>query len=137
MEKTLTIVINALQGGGAEQVAVTLANHLSKSGYIIEFVVLNLRVSVYQDQINPNIKFTNLSVSHARGSFFAFFKYIKKFNPQTILVFNHELAVILSILRILMIQNFRLVARNINPLSEIRKHERSFWHKYIKDWFII
>lgn len=136
MRKKLTIIINALQGGGAERVAVTVANYLVNNGYDINFIVMNLYNSVYQDQLDKKINLVNLKVKHARGSFFAVRNYLKNYRPQKILVFNHELAVVLVVLRKLIHYNFYLIARNINTLSENIKFEQSIWHKYFKDIMI-
>lgn len=136
MRKEVTVIINSLQGGGAEKVSLTISNHLSKNGFDVNFVVMNLSESVHHDLLERNIRFYNLNVNHARNSFFVFRGFLKKVNPKTILVFNHELAVVLVILRILLKKNFTIIARNINTLSENRKHEGSFWHKHLKDIII-
>jgi glycosyltransferase involved in cell wall biosynthesis len=133
MKKKLTIIINALQGGGAERVAVTVANYLVNNGYEINFTVMNLLNSVYQDQLDRKINLINLNVKHARSSLLAFRNYLGKYHPERILVFNHELAVVLVMLRMVMRCNFYLIARNINTLSENKKFEQSIWHKYFKD----
>ena len=136
MKKKLTIVINALQGGGAERVAVTVANYLVQNGYEVNFTVMNLYDSVHQNQLDKRVNLINLNVRHARGSFIAFRRFLKLYNPEKILVFNHELAVVLLILRILLHKKYILIARNINTLSENKKHEQSIWHKYFKDVII-
>ena len=125
-----------MQGGGAERVAVTIANALSHRGYEINFVVLNLVDSVHQDILEKEINLVNLRVRHARNSFLPILQFMNKMKPEIVLVFNHELAVLVSILRMLFQKRFILIARNINPLSEIRNHIQSLWHGYFKDVII-
>ena len=63
--------------------------------------------------------------------------YIKNNDVKSILSFNHEIAILLIILRTLTSRSFKIYNRNISTLSLKQKHETSFWHKYIKEFMII
>ena len=109
-----------MSGGGAERVCVNLANNLAYRGWKIELVVLNLNNSVYLQNVSEKVKIINLNVTRARYSFLSIVKYIYKFKPQKILVFNYELSVILILLRILLKLKITIISRNINTLSKIK-----------------
>ena len=108
-----------MSGGGAERVCVNLANNLAYRGWKIELVVLNLNNSDYLQNVSDKVKIINLNVTRARYSFLSLLKYINKFKPQKVLVFNYELSVILILLRILLKLKIRIISRNINTLSKI------------------
>lgn len=132
MKKKVSFVISSLNGGGAEKICVTLANHFNKNGVDVHIVVLNLFGTAYKPLLDKNIPIVNLNTKHARTSLFALRKYLKKYNPQNLLVFNHEIATVFVILRLVFDFKFRLVARNISTLSEKKRIEKSIWHKYFK-----
>ncbi len=108
----------------------TLANGLVEKGWTVNLVVLNLNDSVYQDRLSPNVNLTNLHKGHIRTSFFALHKYLRTARPEKVVVFNHELAVLLVMIRMLTSLQFSIIARNINTLSLKRENEESFWCKY-------
>jgi len=135
-KKKITLFIHSLGGGGAEKVAVTIANGLQRRGYAVDFVVLNLDKQINRKYLDAGITFYNLNKKHARVAFGAIFQYLKKYKPEKILVFNHELAVVLQMIRMLSGIHFKIIARNISSLTQKKKYEQSFWHRYIKDFFI-
>ena len=134
--KEITFFISSLGGGGAERVSATIANRLMQEGLKVRFLVLNLTDSVYHSSIDKNIELINLNVKHARTSISAVLKILRKFDIDEILVFNHELAIVLVLIRLITRINLRIIARNISTLSEKQIYEKSFWHKYIKGVFI-
>ncbi|WP_210366121.1 glycosyltransferase [Bacillus sp. REN3] len=134
--KKIDIFISSLRGGGAERVCVTLANELSKKGYEVRLVTLNLKDSVYDKQLNKEVNLIDLNIDKARNSFLAMYKNIKKNKPQKILVFNHELAILLVMIRGISRLDFSIISRNINVLSVKRDKEKSLWHKYFVHYLI-
>ncbi|KMJ43653.1 glycosyl hydrolase family 1 [Xenorhabdus khoisanae] len=135
-DKSITLLISSLRPGGAEGVCVTVANGLARLGWDITLVVLNLTNSTRQSQIDKSINIYSLNCEHARDSFFKLLKYLKVNNPKKILVFNHQLAIILVFLRMITRSKYIIIARNINTLSLEKKNTKSFWHKYIITIFI-
>ncbi|UTR16167.1 glycosyltransferase [Salipaludibacillus sp. LMS25] len=130
--KKVCLIINSLRGGGAERVAVTVANNLVQEGYDVDFLVLNLHEAIYQNKLNKKINLTNLQKTNTRAAFLALFMFIKRNDITTFLVFNHQIVSMLVIIRYLMInKKFKIISRSINTLTSKRKLEKSFWHKYI------
>ena len=74
----------------------------------------------------------DLNVNHVRYSIIPLLRYIYKFKSKKYLVFNHELSVLLVILRFLLKLKINIVSRNISVLSIKIKQLKSgnFWLKY-------
>lgn len=131
MAKRIDILIGSLRGGGAERVCVTVANYLTTRGFDVRLVVLNLTNQAYVKHLDKKIKIENFDIKHARYSIIHLFNYCKKEKPEVFLVFDHELAIILNVLRMFFSFKYKIVARNINTLSIKRSIEKNFWHKHI------
>lgn len=129
--KHVLFVINALRVGGAERVCVSLANGLASKGWGVDVVVLNSCDALLESELDSAIRIHSLGIKNARKSIFRLYNAIKEISPDQILVFNHQLAVVLVILRKYGNLKHKLIARNINTLSAKKAGERSYWHKYI------
>ena len=123
----VSLLISGLRGGGAERVCVIVANGLAARGHDVSLTVLNTEGQAYAGQLSPQVRLINLSVAHARRSFIALRHWLLKEQPTLVLVFNHQLAIILVCLRSLMRGKFKIVARNINTLS-VRAQHQNWWH---------
>ncbi|MFW5803701.1 MAG: glycosyltransferase [bacterium] len=132
----ITLFINSLRGGGAERICVTLANGLVARGWEVTIVVLNLHNAILAEELDKGIVFKNLNIKHARGAFFKILHFLKKNRVEKIVTFNHQISVILVLLRWVFKLNFIIVARNISHLSQKYKEEKSVWHRYFVDRWV-
>jgi glycosyltransferase involved in cell wall biosynthesis len=131
MNKEITFLINSLGGGGAEGVCINIANGLVDRDFHVTLAVLHLDNAIRQHELNPSVELAVLNRRHARTALFSLWRFISERRPSKILVFNHQLAVLLVIIRVFFRMHFIIIARNISTLSEVRKHEKSFWHKNV------
>lgn len=120
---TLTVtkscfLISSLSGGGAEGVCVTVASGIAEDGIDTELVVLNLERATYQERLSPQVRLVSLDVSQARYAFLPLIKHLNSSRPNVVLAFNYELALIMVLIRPFLRFKFRLIARNINTLSQ-------------------
>ena len=131
--KKVTFIISSLTGGGAESICINIANSFAKNGWHVDLVVLNSNNEVYLDRISNNVNLVILNVNHIRYSALPLLKYLYKNKIKTVLVFNHELAVILIILRILFRLKIKIISRNISVLSFKMKQLKleSFWERHV------
>lgn len=136
MDRKISFLISSLQGGGAEQVCIALANGFAERDIEVDLLVLNLNDAKYQRKLCERANLIDLKCAHARTSFITLARYLRINKPQKILVFNHQLAVVLIVLRKMLALKFKIISRNINTLSYQNKMERSLWHKYIVYFFI-
>lgn len=79
--KKISIIIPNLDGGGAERMALNLANDWIKRGYEVDFVLLKKEGSLL-NLVSSNIKIINLDVQRIRWAIFPLFKYFKKNRPS-------------------------------------------------------
>ncbi len=135
MDRKISFLISSLQGGGAERVCIALANGFAERDIEVDLLVLNLNDAKYQHKLCEKVNLINLNRSHARTSFSPLTRYLRTNRPQKILVFNHQLAVVLIVLRKMLALKFKIISRNINTLSYQNKIEQSLWHKYIVYFF--
>jgi len=131
VNKKVTFIISSLAGGGAEGVCVNVANGLTEEGWEVNLVVLHLNNAAYQDKISNKVNLVVLGVNHARYASLALLKYIYKYSPSIVLVFNYELPVMLVILRSLFRFKAKIFTRNINTLSQNQSQAKGFWLKYV------
>lgn len=136
--KKVTLVVSSLGGGGAEAICVNIANHLSESGWQVDLIVLNLKKEVHFEFISKKINLVILSVDQARYSFFPLIRYFFKKKVKTCLVFSHEMAVVIIILRIIFRLDIKIISRNISILS-IKINElknKGIWKKFFVRFLI-
>lgn len=134
--KKIIFLINSLGGGGAERVCVTLANKLSQRGWLVTVVLLHTKNPVMLEHLSESVKCEVLGVEHARYSFGALARYFSAASGAKVLVFNHQLACILVLLRYLKRIDVTVIARNISNLSKKKQLESSLWHKYVVSFFV-
>ena len=87
-KEKISIITPSLNGGGAEKVAVNLANYYSSIGYPVDLVVFKL-IGPYQSLVSDQVNLVNLNVSRARYVFLKIRKYLK----------NNQNARVLSVIR--------------------------------------
>ena len=130
LKSKITFLISSLGGGGAEKVCVSIANKFAENGWKVDLVVLNLKEKTYLSDISSSINLVVLDVNHMRYSGISLAKYIFKNKTNLFLVFNHELAVILAIIRILLRFKIVIISRNISVLSiKIKQLENQSFFK--------
>lgn len=131
MNKKILFFINSLGGGGAEGVCINIANYLSDCQWNVTLAVLYLDNNTRRNELNRSVNLIVLGKRHARSALFSLFKLVYNDKFEKILVFNHQLAVLLVFIRYFFKNKYYIIARNINTLSIMRKNEKSLWHKYI------
>ncbi|HZH88321.1 MAG TPA: glycosyltransferase, partial [Chitinophagaceae bacterium] len=131
MNKKITLLISNLAGGGAEGVCVNVANGLAETGWQVNLVILNANNAVYLDRLSNKVNLVNLQVKRALHAFVPLRKYLIKESIGQVLVFNYSLVVISIILKKTIRQDIKIIARNINTLSQGLAAATGFWQKYI------
>lgn len=129
----ITLFVSSLGGGGAERTCVIIANSLVNFGHRVDLVVLNLDNSKYLNDLNSKVRLVNLKRKHARTSFWPLYNYLKASKAKKLLVFNHEIAVILVLIRIIFKLKVKIYARIISTLSQLEKNATGLWHGYLKN----
>lgn len=90
--KSISIVLPDLRGG-AERVAVNLANGFARRGYVVEMVLLSATGTFLAD-LDPDIRVVDLKARRLRGAMLPLASHLRKRRPDALLVFMWPLTVI-------------------------------------------
>lgn len=80
----IAILMPHLAGGGAERVAVNLANTLAARGYAIDMVLLQAEGHLLPD-LSPTIRLIDLKAARFRGALWPLVRYLRCAQPQSLL----------------------------------------------------
>ncbi len=80
----LAIFISNLNIGGAERVAVTMANEFANKGTEVDLVVMN-SIGPMAKSVSSKVKIVDLGTRRGRTSFFSLITYIKNSRPEAVL----------------------------------------------------
>lgn len=129
--KSVTLLISSLGGGGAERVCATIASALAHQGWDVTLLTLNAKKMTLASDLDERVKLNNLGVDKARSAIFPLVRYLKHFGVERLVVFSYELTPIAAIARYFMRRSPILIARNINSITRKSATEKSLWLKYV------
>lgn len=128
--KVVAFICN-LSRGGAQGVFVNAVNYIHECGIPVEVVLQSMEDPIYLDKLNKDISVTSLNSPSAKKMLPALHRYLKSNTFSHALVFGAEIAVNLYLLRALMHQNYKIVARSLNTLSREYSLADGFVRKYV------
>ena len=80
----ISILLPDLRGGGAERVAVNLANSFSRRGYAVEMVLLSATGQFLVD-LRPEIRVVDLQIKRMRWALLPLVRYLRQARPAALL----------------------------------------------------
>ena len=89
----LAILLPDLRGGGAERVAVNLANSFAQRGYLVDMILLSAKGEFLAD-LRQEIRVIDLQVTRLRGALMPLVRYLLKARPEAVLANMWPLTVI-------------------------------------------
>jgi glycosyltransferase involved in cell wall biosynthesis len=116
---SVCLFIDTFHPGGAERVCINYANELVKLGFNVHIIAYNNRKQFYVNELDNAVEVRYLDVNDGMAAFLTLLtdgKDILNFN--SIVAFNHQIALILYIIKKLKNKNYRLIARNVNNISK-------------------
>lgn len=119
IKKKITILIPSLAGGGAERMAINLANEFSKKTHAVTIFTLT-SFNDYGDIVDKNVKIIKSPFKRIRYSPIFLLLYLIKERSHYILSFTRDSSVILGILNTLLFSRHKLFFRE-ETLSIVRK----------------
>ncbi|MDO0946738.1 glycosyltransferase [Chromohalobacter israelensis] len=121
----ISIVTPSFSGGGAERVAVNLANYYAKNGLDVSLIVFE-GVGPYRRQVNSSIKLIDLDVKRLRyDAWLKLRKAIKDESPEYILSVMRGANIFVG-LALPIMNNIRVMFREANTMEAVR---RKPWHR--------
>ncbi|MBO1519726.1 glycosyltransferase [Oceanisphaera pacifica] len=130
-KESLLIVTPSFKGGGAEKVAVNLANQYANDGIDVTLLAVN-KEGPYRKQVASNVKIVDLNCSGIIHSLFAVLFVLRKLKPIKVLSMIRETNISVGFSRFFIKIN-RVVFREANTLNHIYK---SPWYKRLV-WYLL
>lgn len=96
--KKIAIYLADLRGGGAERVAVNLANSFIQRGYAVD-MVLHSAFGVFLSDLHPDIRIVDLKVKRIRGVFLPLVRYLRDSKPDALFASMWPLTVLAILAR--------------------------------------
>ncbi len=119
--RRVLFLIPTLSGGGAERVIVTLLRNLDRSKFEIILAVVDMRNSVFRCDVPKDVEFIDLRCSRVRYSLLKIIRLIRQRRPDVMFSTLGHLNIALAMLRPLLPDNIRYIARETNVVSESLK----------------
>jgi glycosyltransferase involved in cell wall biosynthesis len=124
----LLFVIPSLRGGGAERVVVTLLKHLSRSKFCLSAALVDGCDNDYRDDIPSDVELINMGAKRVRYSLFYLIYLIWRLKPNVVFSTLGSMNLTLAILRPLLPDGVRYVARETTIVSQLPSaYDIPFW----------
>jgi len=117
--RQVLFLIPTLTGGGAEHVILTLLRHLDRSKFRLALAVVDTREAVFLDDVPKDVEFIDLGCSRVRYALPKIIRLIWQRRPEVVFSTLGHLNLGLAILRPLLPDGVRYVARETSVVSEI------------------
>jgi glycosyltransferase involved in cell wall biosynthesis len=131
MNSKITMLVASLGHGGAEKVCLTLCNEFVQRKYYVEVWVVGEKETSLIHLLNKKVAIVELNKKKIRNSFFALTKLFISQNPNILLVFHVELALIALIIKKLLFLKTKVYIRSINTLSHSFKATKKNWRSFL------
>ena len=106
----IAIYLPSLRGGGAERVAVTLANAFARAGVYVDLVLVT-REGPYLSEVDAGVRIVDLKARRVLGSLVPLVKYLRSARPTALLSMFHHANVLALVARRLAGVRTRIVVR--------------------------
>lgn len=116
-KRRVLFLIPSLRGGGAERVIVTLLKHLDSSGFQLTIAVVDFRKAAFRDDIPPDVELIDLGVARVRYALPKIAALIWKRRPDVVFSTLGHLNLALAMIRPLLPNGVRYVARETSIVS--------------------
>lgn len=140
MEKhdEITVFLESLEGGGAEQVLLTLINAFVEKDRKVE-VILCKSGGVFQKQLSPAAKLVELHAQNLYHGFPKLVRHLKNTKPRVLLTTLNLASMVALLAKRLAGVNTRVVIRIANTISRqpknwLKKYADSLLQKWIYPW---
>jgi len=135
MKKKLLFIIPTLTQGGAEQVIITLLNHLDKDKFSLSLMVINMQDEVYSAQIPTYVNLMDLKSRHVRTAIPKIVFNIWKYSPDIVMSTIGYLNLAIGMCKFLMPPKVKFFARETIVVSERLARARfsnvwRFWYRF-------
>ena len=130
MKKKIAVFVNSLEIGGTESVTLVFVNELIKYNFKVDLILLKKK-GYYLKFLDKRVNVVNLNKKRLLFSFFVFFKYLKKNNPDIILSHLTHINVFVLFFKIFLKMRFKIFINETTTVSLKKKHSNKFRHSIL------
>ena len=130
MKKKIAVFVNSLEIGGTESVTLVFVNELIKYNFTVDLILLQKK-GYYLKFLDKRVNVVNLDKKRLLFSFFNFFKYLKKNNPDIILSHLTHINVFVLFFKIFLKMRFKIFINETTTVSLKKKHSNKFRHSIL------
>lgn len=116
--RQILFLIPSLSGGGAERVIVTLLRYLDRSKFRLRLAVVDMREAAYREDVPEDVDLIDLGSSRVRYALPKIVRLIWQWRPDVVFSTLGHLNLALAIVRPLLPDGVRYVARESSIVSE-------------------
>jgi glycosyltransferase involved in cell wall biosynthesis len=127
----IAVFLPNVEGGGAEQVMVTLANAFARRGFSVDLVLVSAR-GEYLSKVSPSVRIIDLGKSRVSASVLAFSRYIRQQRPQAILAALSHANIVALLARRLSAHQPTVVISERTSFTSYGKYNRSLKERLIR-----
>lgn len=128
VQEKVLFLIPSLQGGGAERVFVSILRHIDRRKFSLALAVVDTRDSIYRADVPEDVDFLDLQCSSVRQAIPKIIRLIWKMKPGVVFSTLGHLNLALAMLRPLLPDNIRYVARESSIVSHLSTaYNVPFW----------
>lgn len=126
MKRKISLFIDTFHPGGAERICINYANELTLLGHNVTIVAYNDNKQFYVDMLHKSVKVEYLGVDTGTKALFILLSKPWILNSHdNIIAFNHQISLILLLVKLIFNKNYNLISRNVNNLSKDLAKSRS------------
>jgi glycosyltransferase involved in cell wall biosynthesis len=126
--RRVLFLIPSLAGGGAERVIVTLLRHLDRSQFKLALAVVDMRGAVFRDDVPEDVEIIELQCPRVRYALPKIIRLIWQRRPDVLFSTLGHLNLALAVLRPLLPNNIRYLARETIVVSEgLKSYAHPTW----------
>ena len=115
----ILFLIPSLQGGGAERVVVTLLRYFDRGKFRLSLAVVDTRDAAYRSEVPPDVDFIDLQSPRVRYALPKIIRLIWQRRPDVVFSTLGHLNLALAILRPLLPNDVRYIARESTVVSQL------------------
>lgn len=121
----ISLLLPSLGGGGAERIAVNLANALVERGYAVDMVLLSASGPFLHDLV-PSVRVVDLGAARVRSALVPLVRYMRNTKPNAVLACMWPLTVLAVVARRLSGVRMRLLVAEHNTWSISQRDHRAW-----------
>ena len=120
-KSSVLFLLPSLQGGGAEQVILSLLRHIDREKFRLALAVVDVRAAIYREDLPDDVELIDLHCSRVRQAMLKIIRLIWKRRPDVVFSTLSHFNLAIAVLRPLLPDGISYIARETSVVSEVVK----------------